>query len=64
VSRKETLAGWEKFQKIGWRPPNHKPKTKKIIVWAKNVRDRYLILVDLQVVSGYGALSDIVTISG
>ena len=29
VSREETLARREKFQKIGWLPPNHKPKTKK-----------------------------------
>ena len=53
ASREETLAVREKFQKIGWCPPNHKPKTKKVVVWAKNVWDRYLILVDLQVVSGY-----------
>src|ERR1700722_14749725 len=53
VSREETLALREKFQKIGWRPPNHKPKTKKVVVWAKNVWDRYLIPIDLQVVSGY-----------
>ena len=52
MSREETLAVREKFQKIGWRPPNLKPKTKKIVIWAKNVWDRYLILVDL-VVSGY-----------
>ena len=52
VSREDTLAVREKFQKIGWRPPILKPKTKKIVIWAKNVWDRYLILVDL-VVSGY-----------
>jgi hypothetical protein len=65
VSREETLAVREKFQKIGWRPPNHKPKTKKVVVWAKNVWDRYLILVDLQfrVRVTDGVLSDIVTIS-
>ena len=51
MSREETLAVREKFQRIGWRPPNHKPKTKKGVAWAKNVWDRYLILVDLQVVS-------------
>jgi hypothetical protein len=67
VSREETLAVREKFQKIGCRPPNHKPKTKKGVAWAKNVLDRYLILVDLP--SGFrvcvtdGVLSDIVTIS-
>jgi hypothetical protein len=48
MSREETLAVREKFQKIGWRLPNLKPKTKKVVVWAKNVWDRYLILVDLQ----------------
>jgi hypothetical protein len=53
MSREETSAVWEKFQKIGWRPPNHKLETKKIMVWAKNVWGRYLILIDLQVVSGY-----------
>jgi hypothetical protein len=57
VSREETLGRTgdisKKFQKIGWRPPNHKPKTKKIVVWAKNVWDRYLIPIDFQVVSGY-----------
>jgi hypothetical protein len=65
VSREETLAVREKFQKIGWRPPNHKPKTKKVVVWAKNVWDRYLILVDLQVRVRVadGVLLDIVTIS-
>jgi len=42
VSHEETLAVREKFQKIGWCPPNHKPKTKKIVAWAKNVWDRYL----------------------
>jgi hypothetical protein len=47
VSREETLAVREKFQEIGWRPP------KKVVVWVKNVWERYLILVDLQVVSGY-----------
>jgi hypothetical protein len=35
VSREETLARREKFQKIGWLPPNHKPKTKKVIATAK-----------------------------
>jgi hypothetical protein len=53
VSREETLAIREKFQKISWRPPNLKPKTKKVVIWAKNVWGRYLILVDLQVMLGY-----------
>jgi hypothetical protein len=43
VSREETLARREKFQKIGWLPPNHKPKTKKIIATAKRLWDKYVI---------------------
>jgi hypothetical protein len=35
VSREETLARREKFQKIGWFAPNHKPKTKEVIATAK-----------------------------
>jgi len=42
VSREETLARREKFQKIGWLPPNHKPKTKKVIATAKRLWDKYL----------------------
>jgi hypothetical protein len=53
VSREETLAVREKFQRVGWRAPNHKPKTTKIVAWAKNLWDRYLAPIDLQVVSGY-----------
>jgi len=41
VSREETLARREKFQKIGWLPPNHKPKTKKGIATAKRLWDKY-----------------------
>ena len=43
MSREETLARREKFQKIGWLPPNHKPKTKKVIATAKRLWDRYVI---------------------
>jgi hypothetical protein len=43
VSREETLARREKFQKIGWLPPNHKPKTKKVIATARRLWDRYVI---------------------
>src|SRR5436305_10435025 len=43
MSREETLARREKFQKIGWLPPNHKPKTKKIITTAKRLCDKYVI---------------------
>jgi hypothetical protein len=53
VSREETLAVQEKFRRVDWRAPNHKPKTTKIVAWAKNLWDRYLTPVDLQVVSGY-----------
>jgi hypothetical protein len=42
VSREETLARREKFQKIGWLPPNHKPKTKKVIATAKRLWDKYV----------------------
>ena len=53
VSREETLAVREKFRRVDWRAPNHKPKTTKIVAWAKNLWDRYLTPVNLQVVSGY-----------
>src|SRR5277367_3283457 len=43
VSREETLARREKFRKIGWLPPNFKPKTKKAIATAKRLWDRYVI---------------------
>src|SRR5271155_3345215 len=43
VSREETLARREKFQKIGWFAPNHKPKTKKVITTAKRLWDKHVI---------------------
>jgi hypothetical protein len=43
VSREETLAGREKFHKVGWFAPNHKPKTKKVIATAKRLWDKYVI---------------------
>jgi hypothetical protein len=43
VSREETLARREKFRKIGWLPPNHKPKTKKVIATVKRLWDKYVI---------------------
>jgi hypothetical protein len=43
VSREETLARWEKFQKIGWFAPNHKPKRKKVIATVKRLWDKYVI---------------------
>jgi hypothetical protein len=42
VSREETLAVREKFRKIGWRKPNNKPNTTKVMAWAKTLWDRYL----------------------
>jgi hypothetical protein len=42
VSREETLAIREKFRKVDWRPPNHKPKTTKVVSWAKSLWDRYV----------------------
>ena len=49
VSREETLAIREKFQRAGWRAPNHKPKTTKIVAWAKGLWDRYPTPGDHQV---------------
>jgi hypothetical protein len=42
VSREETLVIREKFRKVGWRPPNHKPNTTKVVAWAKSLWDRYV----------------------
>jgi hypothetical protein len=50
VSWEETLAVREKFRRVGWRALNHKPKTTKIVAWAKNLWVRYLTPGDLQVV--------------
>jgi hypothetical protein len=47
VPREETLALQEKFRKVGWHRPNHKPSTTKIVAWAKNLWDRYVTLDDL-----------------
>jgi hypothetical protein len=44
VPREETLALQEKFRKVGWHRPNHKPSTTKIVAWAKNLWDRYVTL--------------------
>ena len=68
VSREETLARREKFQKIGWLPPNHKPKTKKVIATAKRLWDKYVIhgyrlcLRGITVRMADGVLSGIVSI--
>ena len=37
VPREETLALREKLRKVGWRRPNHKPSTTKIVAWAKSL---------------------------
>ena len=68
MSREETLARREKFQKIGWLPPNHKPKTKKGIATAKRLWDKYVIcgcylyLRGVTVRAADGVLSGIVNI--
>ena len=68
VSREETLARREKFQKIGWFAPNHKPKTKKVIATAKRLWDKYVIrgcrlcLRGVTVRMADGVLSGIVSI--
>ena len=68
VSREETLARREKFQKIGWFAPNHKPKTKKVIATAKRLWDKYVIrgcrlcLRGVTVRAADGVLSGIVSI--
>jgi hypothetical protein len=43
VSREERVARREKFRKIGWLPPNHKPKTKIVIATAKRLLEKYVI---------------------
>ena len=53
VSREETLVIREKFRKVGWRPPNHKPKKAKLVASAKSLWDRYVVPGDLQAVSRY-----------
>jgi hypothetical protein len=30
----------ETFRKVDWRPPNHKPKPKKVVTYAKSAWDR------------------------
>ena len=68
MSREETLARREKFQKIGWLPPNHKPKTKKGIATVKTLWDKYVIcgcclrLPGVTVRAADGVLSGIVSI--
>ena len=68
VSREETLARREKFQKISWLPPNHKLKTKKGIATVKRLWDKYVIcgcclcLPGVTVRAADGVLSGIVNI--
>ena len=65
VSREETLA---RREKIGWLPPNHKPKTKKGITTVKRLCDKYVIcgcclcLPGVTVRAADGVLSGIVSI--
>jgi hypothetical protein len=69
VPREETLKRREKFRKVGWRPPNHKPNTTKVVARAKSLWDRYVTRDDLRHPSGIRArvtdsiLSGIVSIS-
>jgi hypothetical protein len=42
MSREETLATWEKFEKVGWRPLNYKPATTKNITYGKSLWNRYV----------------------
>src|SRR2546421_1905726 len=70
VSREETLARRDKFRNVGWRPPIHKPKTKKVVTYAKNVWERYvtcrglhLYLRTVTVRASDGVFLDVVTIS-
>jgi hypothetical protein len=69
VSREETLARREKFRKIGWLPPNLKPKTKEAIATAKRLWDKYVICACRLCLRGVtertadGVLSGIVSIS-
>jgi hypothetical protein len=70
VPREETLAVREKFRKVGWRQPNHKPSTTKIVAWAKSLWDRYVTRGYVLHTSGIrvrvsdGIFSGIVSISG
>ena len=51
VSREETLAVREKFRKVCWSRPNHKPKMTQIVAWAKS---GYVSLDDLRYSNGIG----------
>jgi hypothetical protein len=53
VRHEETSAVRDQFRKVGWRPPNHKPKTTKLVASAKSLWDRYVIPGDLQAVAKY-----------
>jgi hypothetical protein len=69
ISREETLVRREKFRKIGWLPPNLKPKTKKAIATAKRLWDKHVICACRLCLRGLtertadGVLSGIVSIS-
>jgi hypothetical protein len=53
VAREQTLVIREKFRRVGWRPPNHKPSTKIVVARAKSLWDKYVTADDLYVVSRY-----------
>jgi hypothetical protein len=40
----------EKFRRVGWRRPNHKPSTKIVVARAKSLWDKYVTADDLYVV--------------
>jgi hypothetical protein len=69
VSREETLARREKFQKVGWRLPNHKPNTEEVVAYAKTIRERHMtgcgspLLRAITVRASDSVLSGIVSIS-
>jgi hypothetical protein len=56
VAREETLAVREKFRKMGWRPPIHKPSTSKVVARAKSLWDRYMTTSFILTHLGYKSL--------
>ena len=60
VAREETLAVREKFRKVGWRPPIHKPSTSKVVARAKSLWDRYVTTSSILTHLGYKSLMGVV----
>src|SRR5271170_263517 len=60
VAREETLAVREKFRKVGWRPPFHKPSTSKVVARAKSLWDRYVTTSSILTHLGYKSLMGVV----